>query len=131
MQITPHTEVIIDADYSVFAEVVDPCILGRCGWASAVVALQAYGDLRRGSFGVADAPASAQGNVVDLESGSIQLRLDNVGALAANVELQMSATVQGSGKFFDTPPIPEPETYAQMLLGLGSLGIAVRRRKRR
>lgn len=29
------------------------------------------------------------------------------------------------------PPVPEPETYALMLLGLGAIGIAARRRQRR
>ena len=30
-----------------------------------------------------------------------------------------------------TPPIPEPETYAMMLAGLGLLGAAIRRRRQK
>jgi hypothetical protein len=30
-----------------------------------------------------------------------------------------------------TPPVPEPESYALMLAGLGAIGAAVRRRKGR
>ena len=34
----------------------------------------------------------------------------------------------GGGNTDLTPPVPEPETYALMLLGLGFIGVAVRRR---
>jgi len=44
---------------------------------------------------------------------------DNVGAVLDNVKID--AAVQA---------IPEPETYALMLLGLGAVGAAVRRRRR-
>jgi hypothetical protein len=43
---------------------------------------------------------------------------DNVGALLDNVRINAAVA-----------PIPEPETYALMLLGLGAMGAAVRRRR--
>ena len=44
---------------------------------------------------------------------------------------QWSGAVDGAESFFivSTPPIPEPETYAMMLAGLGLLGFVARRRR--
>jgi hypothetical protein len=36
---------------------------------------------------------------------------------------------EGSGKYIPTSPIPEPETYAMLLAGLGLMGFVARRRK--
>lgn len=38
---------------------------------------------------------------------------------------------QGTATFNFAPPVPEPETYAMMLVGLGLLGFAARRRKQK
>lgn len=40
-------------------------------------------------------------------------------------------TIIGSVDFRGTAPVPEPETYAMMLAGLGLLGVAARRRKQK
>ena len=42
--------------------------------------------------------------------------------------LSMQASVSGSSSVVSTP-VPEPETYAMMLAGLGALGFIGRRRK--
>lgn len=44
---------------------------------------------------------------------------DNIGALLDNVSISSAVAA----------PIPEPETYALMLLGLGAIGAAARRRR--
>ena len=52
------------------------------------------------------------------------LRLENVAAEdERNIYYEMSRTVVVAA------PVPEPETYALMLAGLGLLGVAARRRR--
>jgi hypothetical protein len=45
-------------------------------------------------------------------------------------QLGTSGVVDGAGSIVYAP-VPEPETYAMMLAGLGLLGLAARRRKPR
>ncbi len=37
--------------------------------------------------------------------------------------------LQGAHNIFEVTPVPEPETYAMLLVGLGALGFVARRRK--
>ena len=47
--------------------------------------------------------------------------------MAGGVSLSAWAVRDGNS----TPPIPEPETYAMLLAGLGLIGFAARRRKQK
>lgn len=51
---------------------------------------------------------------------------EDLNGLAVYIEGEHRYTVHSDG---DVPAIPEPETYAMLLAGLGLLGFAVRRRK--
>ena len=52
----------------------------------------------------------------------------NTGALRVGIHTQ--GYVGGGSESFVTSPVPEPETYAMLLAGLGLLGFDVRRRRR-
>lgn len=75
----------------------------------------AYG--RSGSYTVASA-----GRAVDGSFNTYSQLGDTIGMGA---DARMRITVG----FASTPPVPEPETYALMLAGLGLVGFAARRRK--
>ena len=45
------------------------------------------------------------------------------------VRYQNTANPSGSATGGDTPPVPEPSTWAMMLFGFGALGFAMRRRR--
>ena len=124
LQLTPHTRLVAGADYSASATVFDACTSVVCEQSYGQVSIHARGDLVGSDL--AGASADARGDLnSDARSGSLQLLLDNVGNDTASLELQFDARVNGVGA------VPEPETYALMLLGLGALGIVARRRKRR
>ncbi len=74
------------------------------------------------------ATASEVGNKLNLTWGALA---------AGNYYLQVSGTVQGTiGGLYNgaisvaAPPVPEPESYAMFLAGLGLMGVIVRRRMR-
>jgi hypothetical protein len=45
------------------------------------------------------------------------------------VRYQNTANPSGSATGGETPPVPEPSTWAMMLFGFGALGFAMRRRR--
>jgi hypothetical protein len=126
MQLAPHTRVIVNADYSASASVFDACA-ALCEQAIASVFIDASGDIGGGSVGTTvSAHAQPGGGILTSggpESGSFQLLISNPGDFAADAQLRFHVNVSG------VAAIPEPETYALMLLGLGSLGMVLRRRR--
>jgi hypothetical protein len=73
--------------------------------------------------------AAARGVPTGNYTGSFLLGIDSWGGGAATQQVywrQVSMTLDQQ-----TAPIPEPETYAMMLAGLGLLGFAARRRKQK
>ncbi len=74
---------------------------------------------------------------VSLSTGTLDEWTLSTGVLAAgSYYLQVDGSVLGSagGKYsadIALAPVPEPETYAMMLAGLGLLGFTARRRKQK
>lgn len=69
-------------------------------------------------------------NVFTLNSGSFTSLLNSTNAGLAYVNLHSTAFPGGEIRGF-LAPVPEPETYALMALGLGALGLWTRRRPAR
>ena len=66
------------------------------------------------------------------ESVSFDATFDQAVVLGSNsfaLHVQGLTDAQGGSAWYVPPPIPEPETYAMMLAGLGMLGFTARRRK--
>ena len=71
----------------------------------------------------------------DRGSGYVCAAMDDVSDASNGTQISARYLASGvgtngdSGWYVPTSPIPEPETYALMLAGLGLLGFAVRRRR--
>ena len=124
LSLTPHTRLIATADYSLTASALDACIPGLCEEGNANVFLVFDQDFQAAS---ARAVARQGGGVFSTgpKSGSLQLQVDNVADTTANVGMHFGGSARAEGA---VGAIPEPETYALMLIGLGVLGMASRRR---
>lgn len=69
------------------------------------------------------------GTDAGLTSGA-QALLSNLGAFAGPSQYSLTLYTSSSNQdYLVASPVPEPETYAMMLAGLGMLGFAARRRK--
>ena len=77
------------------------------------------------------------GTLVQSGSSLSNLALVSAPSIAAgSYDLRVNGTLTGSsggtyGGTISAAPIPEPETYAMMLAGLGLMGFVVRRRKQK
>ena len=82
------------------------------------------GDLQTDQFAFTQAVALLDGGVSydGPKSGLLQMQVDNVGGATANLRMNFFGNADAVGA------IPEPETYALMLIGLGVLGMTSRRR---
>jgi hypothetical protein len=65
----------------------------------------------------------------DLAAGTYTLQYTGTLAKASKVFGLTVPTIGSYGAVVNLTPVPEPETYAMMLAGLGLMGIMVRRRK--
>ena len=75
-----------------------------------------------------EAYALVASNVITLPSGSFYSTVGN--AFTVNLSGLQTAPTGGSLTFaFINSPVPEPETYAMLLAGLGLMGAVARRRK--
>lgn len=66
------------------------------------------------------------------ESVSFDATFDQAVVLGSNsfaLHVQGLTDAQGGSAWYVPPPIPEPETYAMMLAGLGMLGFTARRKR--
>lgn len=76
-----------------------------------------------------------------IDQSDILFRLDKFGPISESVNASVPLSISGTEDdlktrlvlldYSATPPIPEPETYALMLAGLGIIGFAARRRGKR
>jgi hypothetical protein len=58
-----------------------------------------------------------------------ELGIPAAGNYAANIRMEQSAIMRGQAQGAAVfAPVPEPQTYAMMLVGLGLLGVSVRRK---
>jgi hypothetical protein len=125
LQLMPHTQLLIGADYSVATNVLDDvCLGGVCENAGAAVLIFAAGDLPNQARGAQSIVAAQPGGGIigtGPASGSLAMALDNFGDGIANMQLTFDTGIEG------VRPVPEPETYALLLVGLGVLGIVSRR----
>jgi len=70
------------------------------------------------------------------ESGASQASLGSLAELYGNVAQSATVDDENTNRDFGNGgggfhlPVPEPETYAPMLAGLGALGVLARRRRR-
>jgi len=72
--------------------------------------------------------------IVDTTGGIVgfdpaRVTLDSRGFLSPLAGGTLQLAVQGGDLYVQFAPVPEPETWAQLLIGLGGLGWAVRRRR--
>lgn len=77
--------------------------------------------------GIGASTRTVLGYDIDLD-GAIEF--DNNGALAGGLVEQGLWTLQGNTLTFQVTAVPEAETYAMMLAGLGLMGAVVRRRRK-
>jgi hypothetical protein len=73
-----------------------------------------------------DLTGAQQARLTANESVSFDATFDQAVVLGSN---SFALHVQGNGGWYVPPPIPEPETYAMMLAGLGLLGFTAKRKK--
>lgn len=64
-------------------------------------------------------------------SGSFTLVVNGYAGLLGSNNQLISASYSGGLNVFPTTPVPEPESYALMLAGLGVIGFVARRRRQR
>ena len=71
-------------------------------------------------------------NVVDYDNGTVFFSggLADGASAYFSLEYPASAFAQGGGGTVGVSPVPEPETYAMLLAGLGLIGFAARRRSK-
>jgi hypothetical protein len=129
IRLTPATRLVVEADYHLLANAVEGACEFNC-MAEASISLQREGSDRRTHFDQAIAAIDAAGVEHDEKSGSFLLGLDGFDDRTADVRLLFVTRASGFPGS-QPPPIPEPQTYALMLLGLGALGLVSRRRQRR
>lgn len=102
--------------------------------------LSMTGNARNGlditGFSLFDSSGLLQGGTM-LSTGatdSWSLNFNDLAAGSYYVQVQGSLVSNAAGKYYANialAPVPEPETYAMMLAGLGMLGFAARRRKQK
>lgn len=92
------------------------------------------GDKSSGANGFGGSPAAVGfGNgVMDLVSFDNSM-LDGISGVVQNHHVWFNVNAQGVPEIAPSspPPVPEPETYAMLLAGLGLLGVVSRRRSRK
>lgn len=79
-----------------------------------------------------DLTGPQQARLTANESVSFDATFDQAVILGSNsfaLHVQGLTDAQGGSAWYVPPPIPEPETYAMMLAGLGLLGFTAKRRK--
>ena len=107
------------------------------GWLTAdVVAVAGNNGLNLTGFELFDSNGSLIAGTQLLNGAVDAYNVSNYSLDAGNYYLQVSGNVVGNGmgKYYASlalAPVPEPETYAMMLGGLGLLAVAARRRKQK
>ncbi|CAM8649632.1 PEP-CTERM protein-sorting domain [Comamonadaceae bacterium] len=92
-------------------------VIGVLGWSATLQATPYHG--QAGSYA-----SSINGNAVSLQRIGFQAR-----GLAHDVWKEENYYIGTIGLNYSTAPVPEPETYAMLLVGLGVMGAVARRRK--
>ena len=122
--LTPHTLLVFSASPSGLSAATTA--LGESAYASAYVQFRAA-DSSQISYGAAYASAYTDGTSYISSPTSIKASFTNL----TNAEATAYAYAYASTSAYGVAAIPEPESYALMLSGLLTVGLAVRRRRTR
>ncbi|AVR99220.1 choice-of-anchor E domain-containing protein [Pseudoduganella armeniaca] len=104
---------------------------GASGWSTGVVASSASNSFMTANAADFSLFSTAGGGMIDLD---LQAAGNSTGTGAGNLITQFTTSAGANVKVvydYTALPVPEPETYGMMLLGLGLIGAVARRRTAR
>ncbi|MGV7207666.1 PEP-CTERM sorting domain-containing protein [Oxalobacteraceae bacterium A2-2] len=117
----------LDADMDEYAEAKS--LLNVFGNVNGIFQIDSQGRDLYAAFDVRDDNTTM--GVQDSWSGELSVTFFNFGTVETTVGLQAFALAEGKSALWDgVTPVPEPETYAMWLAGLGLMGALARRRRR-
>lgn len=143
------TDLVLENDQAFFGAIFDANNAGTtfsnrynfttnmAGWLTAdVISISGNNGVNLTGFSLFDNEGSLIGGTRTMNGEVDAYSISNYNLAAGSYWLEVSGEVVGSGmtKYYGSlalAPVPEPETYAMMLGGLGLLAVAARRRKQK